>query len=212
MLPNRRKLAIKSLDFLGYILSFNPEDYRDKDTIRKTLGYGNEPLIVCSIGGTAVGKELLDLCAQAYPLIKEKLPGLQMVLVCGPMLKPELVQAPKGVYVRGYVPELYKHLATADLCIVTGGGTTTLELTALQKPFLFFPLKHHFEQEADVARRVKRHGAGIKMDYAKTTPKILADAVLANFDKAAHYMNIPTDGAQKAAQIISQVLDKAAPS
>lgn len=210
MLPNRRKLAIQSLDFLGYVLSFNPEDYRDKTMVRRVLGYGNEPLIVCSIGGTSAGKELLDLCARAYPLIKEKLLGLRMILVCGPLLKPDLVQAPEGVEVRGYVPELYKHLAAADLCIVTGGGTVTLELTALKKPFLYFPLKHHFEQEADVARRCERHGAGVKMDYAKITPEILAKVALSNFGTEAHYKHMPTDGAQKAAQIITQVLGKTA--
>jgi UDP-N-acetylglucosamine:LPS N-acetylglucosamine transferase len=212
MLPNRRALAIKTLDFLGYILSFNPEEYRNNAAIRKVLGYGDEPLIVCSIGGTSAGKELLSLCAQAYPLIKEVLPGLRMVLVCGPMLQLNSVQAPEGVDVKGYVPELYKHLAAADLCIVTGGGTVTLELTALQKPFLYFPLKHHFEQEADVARRCERHGAGVKMDYSKTSPELLAKAVLLNFGKEVNYAAVPTDGAQKAAQTISEVLSKSSKS
>jgi UDP-N-acetylglucosamine:LPS N-acetylglucosamine transferase len=211
-LPNRRALAIKTLDFLGYILSFNPEEYRSKAAVRKVLGYGDEPLIVCSIGGTSAGKELLSLCAQAYPLIKEVLSDLRMVLVCGPLLQPDSVRAPESVDVKGYVPELYKHLAAADLCIVTGGGTVTLELTALQKPFLYFPLKHHFEQEADVARMCERHGAGVKMDYTKTTPELLAKAVLSNFGKDVHYASIPTNGADNAAQIIRQVLNKASKS
>jgi predicted glycosyltransferase len=212
MLPNRRALALKTIDFLGYILSFNPEEYRSKAAVRKVLGYGNEPLIVCSIGGTSAGKELLSLCAQAYPLLKQKLPGLRMVLVCGPLIQPDTVQAPKGVDVKGYVAELYKYLAAADFCIVTGGGTLTLELTALQKPFLYFPLKHHFEQEADVARRCERHGAGVKMDYSKTSPELLAKAVLLNFGKEVHYATVPTDGAQKAAQIIGGALSKSSKS
>jgi predicted glycosyltransferase len=212
MLPNRRALAIKTLDFLGYILTFNPEEYWNKTTVRKVLGYGDEPLIVCSIGGTSAGKELLSLCAQAYPLLREKLPGLRMILVCGPLLQPDSVRAPQGVDVKGYIPDLYKHLAAADLCIVTGGGTVTLELTALQKPFLYFPLKQHFEQEGAVAPRCERHGAGVKMDYTKTTPELLAKTVLSNFGKDVHYAAIPTNGADKAAQIISQVLDKASNS
>jgi UDP-N-acetylglucosamine:LPS N-acetylglucosamine transferase len=208
MLPNRRALAVKTLDFLGYILSFNPKEYQNKTAVRKILGYGDEPLIICSIGGTSAGKELLSLCAQAYPLIKKELPNLRMVLVCGPLLQPDSVQAPKGVDVKGYVPELYKHLAAADLCIVTGGGTVTLELTALQKPFLYFPLKHHFEQEANVARICERHRAGVKMDYAKTTPELLSKVVLSNISKQVQYAAIPTNGAEKAAQIICQVLNK----
>lgn len=206
MLPNRRALAIKALDFLGYILTFNPEEYLDKSAVRKELGYGDEPLIVCSIGGTSAGKELLSLCAETYTLLRAKLPRLRMILVCGPLLQPEAVSAPEGVEVKGYVPELYKHLAAADLCIVTGGGTVTLELTALKKPFLYFPLKNHFEQEADVSRRCKRHGAGVKMDFSKTTSELLAKTVLSNLSKKVQYATVPTDGAQKAAKIIYDVL------
>jgi hypothetical protein len=82
----------------------------------------------------------------------------------------------------------------------------------LQKPFLYFPLKQHFEQEGAVAHRCERHGAGVKMDYTKTTPELLAKTVLSNFGKEVHYAAIPTNGADKAAQIISQVLNKASKS
>jgi len=208
MLPNRRKLSAEHLDFVGYVLSFDPEEYGDIAEVRRRLGYSNQPLVVCSIGGTSAGKELLDLCAKAYPILKEKLAGLRMILVCGPLLKPETVKAPEEVEVRGYVPELYKHLAAADLCIVTGGGTVTLELTALRKPFLYFPLKQHFEQEVAVANRIERHGAGIRMDFARTTPEILAKVTLANLGKKTHYADIRTDGAQNAARLISEVLNE----
>ena len=56
----------------------------------------------------------------------------------------------EGAKIVGYLPELYKHLAACDIAVVTGGGTVTLELTALQKPFLYFPLENHFEQEIAV--------------------------------------------------------------
>jgi hypothetical protein len=41
--------------------------------------------------------------------------------------------------VRGYQPELYRHFAAADLVTSQGGGTTTLELTVLKRPFISFP-------------------------------------------------------------------------
>ncbi len=208
MLPNRRELAVKQLDFVGYVLSFDPDKYRNKAEVRKVLGYSKEPLVVCSIGGTSAGKSLLDLCAQAYPIMKKQLPDLRMVLVCGPHLSPDSIQAPEGVTVRGYVPELFKHLAAADLCIVTGGGTITLELTALQKPFLYFPLEQHFEQEIDVANRCARHRAGVRMVYAKTTAELLSQTALANIGKEVNYAPIPINGAQNAASIISQILKK----
>ena len=83
-----------------------------------------------------------------------------MILVCGPRVPVDSIKAPEGVKVVGYLPNLYRHLGAADLCVVSGGGTITLELTALERPFLYFPLEQHFEQEVGVAGRCQRHRAG----------------------------------------------------
>ena len=205
-LPNRRKLAETYFDFVGYILTFNPKDYMAKMKIRKKLGYGKAPLGFCSIGGTSAGKALLDLSIKAYPLIRNEIPDFEMVMVLGPEVSLNSVKPTDGVKIVGYLPELYKHLAASDLAIVTGGGTITLELTALKKPFLYFPLENHFEQEIAVADRCKRHNAGIKMDFSKTTPESLAKEVVENIGKEVRYANIPTDGAQKAANLINELV------
>ena len=206
LLPNRRKNAQKLLDFVGYIVPEDMDEFRDKVKAREILGYGDEPLILCSIGGTSAGKDLLDLCVRAYPLIKARLENVQMLLVCGPRLSPESIKAPEGVKVLGYVPNLYRHMGAADLCIVSGGGTITLELTALRKPFLYFPLERHFEQEVSVAGRCQRHRAGIKMTCTKTTPEMLAEAALSSIGKEVDYAKIPIDGSREAAKRISEFL------
>jgi predicted glycosyltransferase len=205
-LPNRRKLAETYFDFVGYTLTFNPKDYMDKMKIRRTLGYGKAPLGICSIGGTSAGKALLDLSIKAYPLIRNEIPDFEMVMVLGPEVSLNSVKPTDGVKIVGYLPELYKHLAASDLAIVTGGGTITLELTALKKPFLYFPLENHFEQEIAVADRCKRHNAGVKMDFSKTTPEALAKEVVENIGKEVSYANIPIDGAQKAANLINELV------
>jgi len=203
---NRREHARKFYNFAGYVLPFDPSEYIDKTKIRTKLGYGQEPLVVCSIGGTSIGKDLLELCGQTYPIIKEKVPDLRMVLICGPRLSVESLEVPKAVEVRGYVPALYEHFAASDLAIVQGGGTATLELTALRQPFFYFPLANHCEQQIHVAGRLARHQAGVKVVYSQTTPEILADKVIANLGKKVNYPKIPVNGAQKAAQLISQLL------
>ena len=205
-LPNRRKLAETYFDFVGYILTFNPKDYMAKMKIRKKLGYGKAPLGFCSIGGTSAGKALLDLSMKAYPLIRKEIPDFEMVMVLGPEVSLNSVKPTDGVKIVGYLPELYKHLAASDLAIVTGGGTITLELTALKKPFLYFPLQNHFEQEIAVADRCKRHNAGTRMDFSKTTPKVLAKEVVKNLGKEVSYATIPVDGAQEAANLIGELL------
>ena len=190
MLPNRRKIAEKTLTFVGYIVPEDIEKYKDKLKARQMLGYGDEPLIVCSIGGTSAGKELFDLCVKAYPLIRSR----------------KAIKAPQGIDVLGYVPNLYRHMGAADLCIVSGGGTITLELTALEKPFLYFPLEQHFEQEVSVAGRCQRHRAGVKMVCSTTTPELLAETVFSNFDKIVDYAKIPIDGSKEIAKRISEFI------
>jgi predicted glycosyltransferase len=206
MLPNRRELAEKTCDFVGYILPEDLEIYKDKVKARRVLGYGDEPLIFCSIGGTSAGKSLLDLCAAAYLLVKKNIPNVQMILVCGPRVQPDSVRAPEGVKVLGYVPKLYRHLGAADLCVVSGGGTVTLELTALEKPFLYFPLEQHFEQEVGVASVCERHRAGVRMTASKTTPESLAEAILSNLEKTVDYAKIPINGAKEAAKIVAELV------
>ncbi len=206
LLPDRRDHAGKYYKFTGYIVPFGPAEYTGKASIRERLGYGREPLVVCSIGGTSIGKSLLELCGKAYPIIKRKVPDLRMVLICGPRLAVEDLKVPEEVEIRGYVPALYEHFAASDLAIVQGGGTTTLELTALRRPFLYFPLADHCEQQMHVAERLARHQAGVKMRYSQTNPEILAEKVIDNLGKEVNYPPIPVDGAQKAAQLIIQLL------
>lgn len=207
MLPNRLEWAKALCNFVGYILSFDPSEYTDKAAVRAKLGYGKEPVIICSIGGTAVGKRLLELCGQAYKFIRDELPGLRMILVCGPRLAAKSLNVPQEVEIREYIPPLYEHFAASDLAIVQGGATSTLELTALRRPFLYFPLEGHFEQ-AHVAELLTKRGAGVRMSYSKTTPVSLAKEVMSNIGKKVSYRPISTDGAQRAAQLISHLLDQ----
>ena len=206
LLPRIRDWAVEKCKFAAYVVPFDPKEYKDKKKTRANLGYGDEPLIVCSIGGTAVGKEMLQLCAQSYPIIKEKIPNVHMILVCGPRLMPEKLDVPKEIEVKGYVPRLYEHFAASDLAVVQAGATSTIELTALRKPFLYFPLIDHYEQRIHVSHRLTRHKAGVRMEYSETTPESLAEAITANIGKETHYLDIPTDGAKKAATFISKLL------
>ena len=100
-----------------------------------------------------------------------------MIMVTGPRIDPDSLPSPDGLEVRAYVPELYRHLAACDLAVVQGGLTTCMELTANRRPFLYFPLAHHFEQNFHVAHRLDRYRAGRRMDYATTTPEMLAAAI-----------------------------------
>ena len=205
-LPNRRDIAGKYYQFLGYVIRFDPAEYVDKAKIRAKLGYGTEPLLICATGGTSAGKELLELCGKAYTILKEDIPDLHMVAVCGELFGKKPPELPHGVELHNYIPDLYQHYAASDMAVVVGGGTTTVELTALRRPFIFFPLENQYDQQLYIADRLARQGAGIKMRYYETTPKSLADVIKNNIGKEVTWPLIRADGAEKAAKLINQIL------
>jgi UDP-N-acetylglucosamine:LPS N-acetylglucosamine transferase len=206
-LPNRRDIAKKYYQLLGYVIRFAPADYTDKAKIKAKLGYGQEPLLVCATGGTSAGKELLEMCGKAYTILKETIPDLRMVAVCGELFGKKPPELPPGVTLHSYIADLYEHYAACDMAVVVGGGTTTIELTALRRPFVFFPLENQFDQQLYIADRLARQGAGIKMRFYETTPRSLAEAISNNIGKEATWPPIRTDGAQNAARLINQILD-----
>ncbi|UCE25760.1 MAG: hypothetical protein JSU74_06885 [Candidatus Zixiibacteriota bacterium] len=205
-LPNRRRFAEKHYQFLGYIIRFNPVKYSDRAQLKAKLGYDQVPLLICATGGTCAGKELLELCGEAYTLLKSEIPDLHMVCVCGELLGHSLPALPPEIELHSYIPDLYQHYAACDMAVVVGGGTTTVELTALSRPFIFFPLENQFDQQLYVAERLGRHGAGTKMRYHQTTPESLAAVIRANIGKEVKYPAIPINGAQEAARLIREML------
>ena len=134
------------------------------------------------------------------------MPGLRMVVVAGPRIDPASLPAPSGVEVRAYVPELHRHLAASDLAVVQGGLTTCMELTATRRPFLYVPLRQHFEQHFHVHHRLQGHGAGRRLDYGAAAPDALAEAIADEIDRPVEYRPVTRDGASRAAAAIATLL------
>jgi pimeloyl-ACP methyl ester carboxylesterase/predicted glycosyltransferase len=206
-LPNMRQWAREHFRFSGYTYHFDPADYRDKAALRHELGYRDgERVILVSVGGTTVGRRLLEKCAQAFALVAPRLPDTRMVLVAGPRLAADALPRGPRLEVRPFVPQLFRHHAAAHLAVVQGGLTTTMELAAFRTPFLYFPLRNHFEQNLHVARRLDRLGAGVRMDYDRTTVEELATAILDHLGKPVHYRDVPAQGTERAARAIAELL------
>jgi UDP-N-acetylglucosamine:LPS N-acetylglucosamine transferase len=211
LLPNRRKHALEHYQFVGEVLRFEPADYiSNQVSVRERLGIGPDPFVVCSIGGTAIGRELLELCARAAGCLRATRPNLKMLLVTGPRLDPASLPTVDNVEVRGFVPNLHEYFAASDLAVVQGGGTTSLELTALRRPFLYFPLEGWSEQESDVASRNERNRAGERLSLSRTTPEALAAKIGDSLGRPTNYVQIQSDGARKAAEAIAKVIESGA--
>jgi UDP-N-acetylglucosamine:LPS N-acetylglucosamine transferase len=159
-----------------------------------------------TVGGSGVGGHLLRRVVDGFDHAARRVPGLRMVVITGPRIDPASVRPAEGLEVRAYVPDLYRHLAASDLAIVQGGLTTCMELTAAGRPFIYIPLRHHFEQNFHVAHRLGRYRAGRRLDYDDLTPQTLAEAIAAEISRETAYRPVETDGADRAAGLLADLL------
>jgi pimeloyl-ACP methyl ester carboxylesterase/predicted glycosyltransferase len=194
-------------DYTGYVSGFDPADLGDRERLRAELGYGpGEQVCIVTVGGSGVGRALLERVIAAFPGAAELVPGLRMIVVAGPRIDPATLPEHDGLEVRAYVPDLYRHLAACDLAVVQGGLTTAMELTANRRPFLYFPLRHHFEQNFHVHHRLEGYGAGRRMDFETATPATIGDAIAEEIGRDVDYRPVETDGAARAAAQIAELL------
>jgi pimeloyl-ACP methyl ester carboxylesterase len=204
-LPRIRDWTEQHYDFSGYVTGFKPVE--DRERLRHELGYGpRERVCVVTVGGSGVGGHLLRRVIDAFPQAKANVPGLRMVVVAGPRIDPASLPHHEGLELHPYVHELYRHLAACDLAVVQGGLTTAMELTANRRPFLYFPLRHHFEQNFHVRHRLERYGAGRRMDFETDGPAEIAAAIAEEIGREVDYLPVETDGAERAAKLIAELL------
>jgi pimeloyl-ACP methyl ester carboxylesterase/predicted glycosyltransferase len=205
-LPPIKDWVERNFQFCGYVPGL-PDGLGDREALRAELGYRpGERVCVVTVGGSGVGTSLLRRVAAAFPAASRLIPGLRMVVVTGPRIDPASLPSADGLDVRGYVPDLYRHLAACDLAVVQGGLTTTMELAAAGTPFIYVPLARHFEQQIHVAHRLAQYRAGRRLDYTAIDPEYLAEAIVTEIDRPVDYRPVETDGAARAAALLAELL------
>jgi hypothetical protein len=205
-LPGIREWMERHYRFAGYIPGFDPASVRDRAALREELAMGDEPWCVISVGGSGVGLPLLRRVIDSLVLVREELPDLRALAVAGPRIDPAVVPVVDGLQVRGYVHELYRHLAACDVAVVQGGVTTMMELVATGRPFVALPLASHFEQRFHVRHRLDRYGARRWLEYGDASPEALCEAIVAALGTAPAYRPVESGGAARAAAVIAELL------
>ena len=81
-----------------------------------------------------------------------------------------------------------------------------MELTANRRPFLYVPLRRHFEQNLHVPHRLARYGAGRRLDWDELTPDALAAAIAAEIGREVNYAPVDPGGAARAAARLAELL------
>jgi pimeloyl-ACP methyl ester carboxylesterase len=206
-LPLIRDWTREHYSFAGYVTGFDPSDFADRARLRHELGYrDDEQICIVTVGGSGVGAHLLRRVMEAFPEAKRRVPALRMVVVTGPRIDPDRFPEHEGLEVRGFIPELYRHLAACDLAVVQGGLTTCMELTATRRPFLYVPLRHHFEQNFHVRHRLQQYDAGRMLDFDLATPERIAEMITQEIGREVNYEPVERDGAARAAALIAALL------
>ena len=207
-LPEIRDWTERHYSFSGgYIFGPEHRPAGDRAELRRRLGYRDgEVVCVASVGGSGVGAELLGRLMRAYPAALRRVPGLRMIAVAGPRIDASALPRVRGVEVRQFVPDLDLHLAACDVALTQGGLSTTMELTAAGRPFVYFPLRDHCEQNFHVRHRLERYRAGRCMDFDEATPARLAGAIASLLAQPADYAPVETGAAARAAELIAEVL------
>jgi predicted glycosyltransferase len=108
----------------------------------------------------------------------------------------------------GYVHDVFRALACCDLAVVQGGLTTTMELVANRRPFIYIPLQNHFEQNHHAVHRLRRYGAPEPTPSDQTIPERLAAQMLERLSAPVDYEPVEADGATRAARLIAPLLDE----
>ncbi len=209
-----RTWAEQQYAFSGYILPSEFSTLAPCEELRERFGFGaDERIVLVSVGGTSVGRHLLGKAIASFPLAKRTLPEIRMVVVAGPRIDPACLPQQAGLEYHGYVHDMYGMLAACDLAIVQGGLSTCMDLAAAGRPFLYFPLAGHFEQRFHVPRRLEQYDAGTMLEYAETTPELLAELVVryltqteAGSSNGRVRRPVETDGARRAAELIAPLL------
>jgi predicted glycosyltransferase len=207
-LPNIREWTETHYTFVGHISGSNGS-IRDADrsALRAELGYADdERICIVSAGGSGVGEHMLRRVIAAHPRAAERVPGLRTIVVAGPRIARDALPRVAGVEVVGYVHDLGRRPAACDVAVVHGGLATTMELTTARRPFLYFPLKRHFEQQRHVRHRLQRYRAGRCMDIRISQPWVIADAIAQEIERPVTYEPVSPDGTHRAAALIAELL------
>jgi UDP:flavonoid glycosyltransferase YjiC (YdhE family) len=202
-LPNMRSWAREHFVFPGYVLPFDPNNYADRQGLRADLGFSSEDkILLVAVGGTSVGRPLIEKCLACQTGLRRKIPEIRTIVLCGPRIDPKSFGRYEGVEFHSLISDPLGLYAACDLAVIQGGLSTAMELTALKRPFLYFPLKDHFEQQDYVDYRLKRHNAGVRLDFENTSSPKLVETIADNIGRATNYRPVSTQGLRIAASMI----------
>ncbi len=153
-----------------------------RDQLRSKLSFTRKTIVV-SIGGTDLGKFLIENAIQAFSKVNL---DADLVIVSGPSLNLGSIPFRN----LGFVNNLHEIIFAADLVISLAGKSTIDESIHYGTPGIFIPIRGHFEQEENAK----------ELGYSYEDVFRLDKLILEKINEKRNPR--PFDGAKKAADLI----------
>ena len=160
-----------------------------RDELREKFSFEKKTVVV-SVGGTDAGKFLIEKTLKTDSI---KHDNIEFVIVSGPSLRNNYSANIRNL---GFVNNLHEIIFASDLIISLAGKSTIDEAKSYGTPGIFIPIKNHFEQEDNAREEGFSYDDVNRLDYL-ISEKLVEKRTPKNYD-----------GAQKAAEIIKNILKK----
>jgi predicted glycosyltransferase len=172
------------ISFAGYLRK--REEIVPPLELRRRLGLdAARPLLLSTVGGGGDGVALLVRTLEAIPLVRERWPTLEALVVTGPLMDDteqaklaRLAEPLAGVRLVSFLPQLTSAMAAADVTVCMGGYNTVSELLACRRQAVVVPRVEPRQEQLIRARLLSRRGLVRMVDPDRLTPARLAHAVL----------------------------------
>ncbi len=208
-----KEKTTSSFSIVGPIVPHSTDESKT-DLKKKILQYyWNSPdyskmLVVVSVGGTSVGKYLIDFLYKNSDDITRKLDCL-IVMLLGPRIEAVNYAsvARDSVRIVPFIPNTLELFKSADCVLSQAGASTLNEVASVGTPCVVFPIENHFEQEANARRFSQKYGFVVQQ-YRGLTTKTLVNSVNQALPPRVDQESFL--GAEKAADLILSVISEPA--
>ena len=186
--------------YTGYITPRH--EPTDRANFREEMNIAPDTeLIVASIGGGAVGSELLFALVAALKLIGDERVKLQ--IFTGPYTDEDVfaklaATADNRVSVHRFTTDFPRWLAAADVSVSMAGYNTTMNILAAGCPALFYPFRQNQEQQMRVRELAKIVPVKV-LEEAELQPEVLVKHLEYQLGQIRFHSPLRLDGATRTA-------------
>ncbi|MCJ2165147.1 MULTISPECIES: glycosyltransferase [unclassified Pseudodesulfovibrio] len=199
---------VPEVHYTGYVA--RKPDPLETAILADELALGEIPLVVASVGGGHIGRDLLRGVMAASPRLFESHPH-RLVMFTGPYVEEAELESLQGqaeayehITVKRFSKRFLAYLELARLSVSLGGYNTTMNLLATNTFGLMYPFLQNREQNMR-ARRIEEKGGLKVITEDDLGPDRLTPLMAEGLDRKAASLGLDLDGGPNSARILEAI-------